>query len=266
MSINKIVIVLNELSMTKALLQRAFSFASEKGTVVEILYVHERPMFDVPNFFQLKKNKTDDTLDKEKVKQSIKNTIATIENSKECAIFIFVNDTVNRVLALIKDDKQTLIITPYHQKITQNLVKKIPLPILTIKNEYSKYKNILLYLNANSRSDECVLQTKTLFLHSNIRLLYDYRYVVDPSIDIDLQNIQEIEKMQRESFEKLKKQSALDGDFFVDSSFFEDSLVKYLQKEEYDLIVICSHEGDFIISDSITLELLHELSTDLLIT
>jgi len=264
-NIDKIVVVLNELDMAEILLQRAFSFASERDAVVEVLYVHKKPMFSVPDFFRLKKGVEDDTLDKEKIKQSIKDTISKIENSKECAIFVFVDDTVSRVLALVKDDKKILIITPYHQKITQNLVKKIHLPILVIKNEYSKYKNILLYLNVDSRSDECVLQTKDFFSNSKIRLLYDYRYIVDPSIDIDLQNIQEIEKIQRESFEKLKKKSALDGDFFVDSSFFGDSLIKYLQKKEYDLVIVCTHQDDFIIADSIMLELLQNLSTDTLV-
>jgi hypothetical protein len=104
----------------------------------------------------------------------------------------------------------------------------------------------------------CITSVETFFNKSNLHLLYDYRYVVDPSMELDIQNLALIEKSQKEAFEALKKESGLDGKFFVDGSFLGDELFAYIDQKKFNLVIVCSHADDFFASDSLALDLLED--------
>ncbi len=258
----KIIAVLNDFSLADVLLKKAFDFAYANGASVEILYVQELPLFDIPDYFR---SDTEDSLDKEKVKQEIKNKVVALNPKREPAIFIEIADTADRVWALSRDVEETLIITPYHDSITSKVIDKVSQPLLVLKTQVDSYQKLAFVLNATGESITCIEDVKSHFKESDIHLLFDYRYVVDPSMELDLQNVEFIEKAQREAFEKIKKESGLEGEFFVDGSFFGDDLVQYIQEKAFDITYLCSRGDDFFVSDTLADELLEKCDCDILV-
>ena len=198
----KILAVLNDFAMADDILQKTFAFAHEHDASVEILYVHETPLFDVPDFFG---TNVAGILDKDKIKKEIEAKIATLKPSITPAIFVKIDDTPDRVWALAREDKKTFVITAYHEKITKKLIQKIKQPLLVLKTSNPRYSKIALVIDAVSNAHACIQNVQHYFKQGQIELIYDYRYIVDPSMEASIQNVQIIQKAQEEAFETLKK-------------------------------------------------------------
>ena len=263
-NIKRIIAVLNSFEMADAVLKKTFRFAQKFSAAVEVLYVHETPFFALPDYFQTS-GSTDNTLDKEALTKEIQKKISAIDASQRVAILVKIDDTEDRVWALAKEDRNTLIITSYHDKISKRLVNKLSQPILVLKNAHTTYHKLALILDASTQSTRCIQKVKEIFDADDMHLVYDYRYVVDPSMEIDLQNVQIIQEAQRKTFENIKNENSMAGEFFVDGSFLGDDLGEYLEKEAYDIVDVCSHGDDFFASDTLAQELLEKLSCDVLV-
>ncbi len=263
--VDKVLVLLNSLEMARAALERAIFFANRDSSIVEILYVHQTPMFEIPDYFLPEYKVDETTFDKDSIKEEIAELIRELNQDQKFITFVFIDDAPNRVLTHAKDDKNSIIVTNYSKKVTEKLVKKVPLPTFVVKKDKERYRDVLIYLDSNSCSKEYILDIKSIFKESNIELLYDYRFIVDPSIEVDVQNIEELEKIERESFESLKKESSLDGDFFVDGAFLGDDIVKYILKKDCDIVTIFQPKRDFLNSNYILLEILENIDSDILI-
>ncbi len=274
----KIIAVLNDFNMADVVLERALEFSSKQKTTLEVLYVHEEPLFDVPDYFRSDASIKSDVLDTKKIKKEIQSRIAKLDNSQEYAVLVFIDDTVDRVLTQTEDTKDLLIITAYHDKITEKLAKKTQLPILVIKNDFKAYKDVILPVDLGQATSSCIDFAETLFERDTLFLLHDYRYIVDLSMmDVDYLGVptsapvvdaqinQELIKSQKESFEILKKERELEGSFIEQSLSVEDDLVEFIEGTECDLTVLCSDNQHSILSDSVSFSLLKNLSTDILI-
>ncbi len=262
-SIQKIIAVLNDFSMCDEVLEKTFDFAQKHDASVEILYVHETPFFDVPDFFS---TEVAGILDKDKIKKEIETKVATLKPSVTPAIFVKIDDTQDRVWALAREDKETFIIASYHEGITQKLVSKVTQPVLVRKTSTQDYKKIALVIDAVSDSNSCIASVKKHFEASDIELFYDYRYIVDPSMEADLQNVQIIQEAQRDAFEALKKEHGLDGKFFIDGDFLGTQMSEYLENKNFDMLYVCSHGDDFFVSDNLAISLLDSLHCDMLVS
>jgi len=244
--IKRIVAVLNSFDLAPTILEKTLSFAKRYDSIVEVIYIHEKPLFDIPDFFISAEKRGDDLLDKDRVKDEIKNLILSLEHKEDIATFVYINDTEDRVANLIKDDKDSLIITAYHEKITNKLLKKVANPTLVLKNQSKIYNNIAICINASSDVKECINSAKYLYSECTISLLYDYKFIVDPSMELDLQNIADIEKLQRDQFSDIKKRNNLDGEFFVDGSFLADNLINHIKEKDFDLVIDCLDDGSLL--------------------
>ncbi|SFV56815.1 hypothetical protein MNB_SV-3-841 [hydrothermal vent metagenome] len=262
-SIKKIIAVVNDFSMIDIIIEKTFAFSQKYHAVVEILYVHERPLFGIPDFFH--SGDDDLPLNKVKIKESILEKVNNFNFEKEPVVFVKIDDTPDRVLALAREDKETLIITPYHKDITEKVLNKISQPILIVKGHIKNYQKMALIVDVGTPSLSCIERAKSCFPKIDIELFYDYRYIVDPSMEADLQNIQIIEEAQREGFKKLKEESGLDGKFFIDGDFLGKQISDYLQEKNFDIIYACSHEDGFFVSDNLSNTILKDLSYDMLI-
>ena len=262
-NITQIITVLNDFTMADELLAKTFDFAQKYHARVEILYVHETPFFDVPDFFS---TEVAGTLEKEKIKKEIEAKVATFKPSVTPAIFVKIDDTQDRVWALARENKETLIITAYHEGITEKLVSKVTQPVLVLKTATQSYKKIALVVDAGSDTPSCIKSVKQHFEESMVELFYDYRYIVDPGMEADLQNVHIIEEAQRNAFEALKKEHGLDGKFFIDGDFLGTQMSEYLKNKNFDLLYTCSHGDDFFVSDNLAMSLLDTLHCDMLIS
>ncbi len=250
---DKILTVINDLERADILLKKSFELAEQFDAIIEVLYVHEVPLFDIPSYFQI----DDEQLDVAKVKESLTSKIAPLKKERSVALFVKIADTPSQIQALVKEEPNTLVIVHYHDSLTEKIARTISQALLILKSDKQSYQQIALLLNANSQAQACSNHAQQHFLQANIHLLYDYRYIVDPSMELDLQNIAIIEQAQKEHFEAIKKSQGLEGEFFVDGSFFGEDLVSYIQKHAYDLLYICAHEDGFFTQD-ILIELLSE--------
>ena len=262
-SVKKIIAVVNDFSMMDKVLSKTFSFAKKYHAFVEILYVHERPLFEIPDFFRSEEKEM--PVDKAKIKASILEKVNTFDLEKAPVIFVKIDDTPDRVWALAREDKETFIITAYHKDITEKLVHKISQPILVLKRNTQNYQKMALIVDAGSSSSACIERTKSYFPQIDIELFYDYRYIVDPGMEASLQNVQIIEDAQREGFDILKEESGLEGKFFIDGDFLGTQMSDYLQEKDFDILYACSHEDGFFISDNLSITLLEDLSCDMII-
>ncbi len=249
--------------MADEVLDKTFAFAQKNDARVEILYVHETPFFDVPNFFS---TEVAGTLDKEKIQKEIEAKVSTLKPSVTPAIFVKIDDTQDRVWALAREDKKTLIITAYHEGITEKLVSKVTQPVLVLKTSTNAYKKIALVIDAGSDSHSCIASVKKHFAASDVELFYDYRYIVDPGMEADLQNVQIIEEAQRDAFEALKKEHGLDGEFFIDGDFLGTQMSEYLENKNFDMLYVCSHGDDFFVSDNLAMSLVDALRCAMLVS
>jgi len=262
-SVKKIIAVLNDFTMIDAVLEKTLAFSQKYHATVEILYVHERPLFEIPDFFS--SGEKEAPLDKEKIKASIIEKVDTLNFENTPVIFVKIDDTPDRVWALAREDKETFVITGYHKDITQKLVNKIAQPTLVLKTNSTNYQKMALIVDAGSPSTECIERAKDYFSHIDIELFYDYRYIVDASMEADLQNIQIIEEAQKEAFEALKEESGLEGKFFIDGDFLGTQMSDYLQEKNFDILYVCSHADDFFVSDNLSTALLEDVACDMLV-
>ena len=262
-SMTKIIAVLNDFTMIDVVLDKTLTFSQKYHATVEILYVHERPLFEIPNFFR--SGEQEIPLDKEKIKVSIVEKVDTLGFENRPVIFVKIDDTPDRVWALAREDKETFIITAYHKDITEKLVHKISQPILVLKSSTQNYQKMALVVDAGSPSPICIERAKHYFPQIDIELFYDYRYIVDPGMEVSLQNVQIIEDAQREGFNILKEESGLQGKFFIDGDFLGTQMSDYLQEKDFDILYACSHEDGFFVSDNLSITLLEDLSCDMLI-
>ena len=265
-AISKIMIVLNNFEKADKIFEKALTLLVHQKAVLEVLYVHEEPLFDLPDYFRLKDNIGDDFIDREKIKKEIKERLLKLGKSDECAILVFVDDTVDRVLTQTKEPNQTLIVVAYEDKITQKLVKKSDASFLIIKNDKKAYENIVMLVDLSENSPKCINLAKTLFSQSKIRLLYDNHYVI----------LQEVKERKKELFEDLKKETNLEGDYieehvvseidFVEELYaIEKHLAEFINRDDFDLTILYSHHRDFLFSESISFAMLGMLQTDLLL-
>ncbi len=66
-AISKIIVVLNNFEKADKILEKALALSIHQKAILEILYVHEEPLFDLPDYFRLKDSIGDDFIDKERL-------------------------------------------------------------------------------------------------------------------------------------------------------------------------------------------------------
>ena len=263
-NIQKIIAVLNDFSMIDEVLAKTFTFAQKHDATIEILYVHESPLFDVPDLFC--SDTEENSIDKAKIKASIEEKVNTYNTEKQVVVFVQIDDTENRVWALAREENETLIITGYHKDITENILRKIKQAVLVVKTDTEAYNKIALVVDTVGHGKNCIGTVKRHFPQSDVALFYDYRYIVDPNMEAAVENTMIIEEAQREAFDTLKSESGLKGAFFIDGVFSDTQMSEYVQENGFDMLFVCSQADDFFISDTLAITLLDTLSCDMLVS
>jgi hypothetical protein len=261
-SFDKVLTVLNSFENADHILETALKFSSQQNAVLEILFVYEKALFQLPDLF----SSEDTSIDKDKIKKEIKERLQKLEFSGKCAIFVYVDDTKERVLNLTKDQDNLLIVTTYHKKITQKLVKKSPASFLILKDGKNSFEKIILPVDLTDETIFCINRAKNLFSKSDIRLLHDHNFILS----------KELREEEQKRYEALKKEVELEGDsikeYFVSEVEFVEELyiiqrhlAEFINERDFDLSILCSHYGDYIFSHSISFDLIDMVETDMLI-
>jgi len=260
--IRKIIAVLNDFSTLDEVLSKTFSLSHTHHAQVEILYVQETPLFEIPNLFT---KENSELLDTKAVKKELEKKVTEYNPTSPPVIFVQIDDTVNRVWALAREEKETLIITAYHSELTEDIIHKVSQRVLVVKTKNTSYDKIVLAIDIEDDTSTCVRDVKELFKEKKLQLFYDYRYSLDPRIELELSNIKIIEEVQRESFESILTKHALQGDFFINGFLLDEDLKKYFNKTKFDLIVSCCDEDVLLNADKLWVRLLKNVSIDIMI-
>ena len=240
---DKIIALINHKEDLKPLLSSALDLSIKDNLLLEILFVIETPLIYFPHY----KLDEDENIDKEALKDEIKKILNTLNATKDIAIFVYIDDTLDRLKYLLKDDINSLILTAYTPKITPKLCQKIKNPILCIKDD-KKISDIKIVCDLIHSPQKAFELLSMLFHKSKISLLYNYSYIIDPSIEADIQNNPKLELLNREKFDEYKNELGVDGEFFVNSGFGSKKLLEHLNRGDQDLLALHSNliDEDFI--------------------
>jgi len=269
--IEKVLLVIQEADKIEHLLKEGIELCKINHAVMEILFVHESPLFELPDYF---KRRQTESLDKTRIEKEIETNLSKLKNTFSYAIFIEDTDTVDHVIALSKGDTKTCIVSLYHKETTLKLAKKVTSPLLIMKSKPKTYRHILFPVDLNGNNANYIRYVKTLFPSASITLLYEPSFMVENYIfdtdfalmpldtTVDLQLDREMFETLKEKFEALKKETGLKGEL-VDE--FESDLITYINTKNADLLVLHSENENFLFDDTLSKKLMESVKTDLFI-
>ena len=275
---NRVIVLLNDFNNIEILLKKAMDFSKLHKTVLEIVYVQEEPLFDIPDFFLSDERIDEDAVDEVKIKKIIQIYLDALNPTEEHAIFVYIDDTVDRLLTHAKDTEHTLIITDYHEEITPALMVKTSYAYWIIKGEQERYEKMVLPLDLKENAGSCIETAKHLFKDVPMTLVHDYRYVLDVlamredylnvvplTTDVDLELNEQLKIQQKEMLETYKNKYNVEGHFMEGEGLLDEDLIEYIQKEKFNLTVLYHNNEELFFSPVLIMNLIEELSTDFFI-
>ncbi len=262
-TIKRILLVINQAEEIEALLRKVHHFFSQKEIVLEVLYVYERPLFEIPDYFL---SQVDDVIDKEIVKKHIQQKIKASSFMGNYAIFVYIDDTVDRVIRHTRSDDHTLIMIAYHDELSERLVEHTKSALYVSKDIDVRFSEVIVPIDMTYDTLPCIDMIKSLFPTSNIKLLHDARFTTLLGED----------EKEKEAFERLKKKSALEGEWIEESPIsevefveelytIEKHLARFINERGVDVTVLCSFDEKYLFSDSISTAMLEMVEKDLLL-
>ena len=272
---NRVVVLLNDFEKIDTLLERAVNFSKEHNTILEILYVHEEPLFDIPDYFLSDEKINENKIDPIKIKEKIQSHLDTYNLTESHAILVYLDDTVDRLLTHLSDAEHTLIVTTYNEALTTQLISKTPYSYWIIKNNNTDtYANMVFPSDLSDESKKVIGLTQHIFSSSRLHLLYDYRYILDTlairedylnvtpvTIEIDTELNEQKKAEEKERFNDYKKEFNIEGTFLEGEDLLEDDLAKFI-KDNFDLTIIYRRDEELFSSPSLILSLMKKVSSD----
>jgi hypothetical protein len=274
----RIVVVINSLEKIDRLLKKATDFSIQQKIHLEILFIQEEILFDIPNYFLSKEKITNEHLNKKRVKENIQEHLLALGTHNRHSILVYENDTVNQLLYLFKKQKDTLFIIDYHQGLSEKLIKKTPYSFWIIKNDTPKYKTIAFPIDFSKNGHKALKISQYIFIQTPITIIHDYRYLLDTlQVQVEYLNLvpilspdtiefnQIFKKKQQKRFEDYKKEFHLQGECIEGRGALDKDLMNYIAKRNFDLTIMYHQDSELFFSPSLILELIKELSTDFFI-
>jgi hypothetical protein len=275
---DRVIVLLNDLDNIDTLLRRGVEFSRKHETSLEILYVHEEPLFAVPDFFLSEENRGKGQIDKSKIKDKIQEHLELFDSSKNHAILVYIDDTVERLLNHAKDVGRTLVVTNYHKTVSSSLLEKTSYSFWINRGVKEVYKNIVFPINLKEESKKCIEATQHIFPESKLSLVYDYRYLLDVlavredylnvvpiTTGIDYTLHKKVKAENEETFESYKKEFNVDGTFIEGEGLLHEDLVEYIKEKSFDLTILYHSDDELFFSPVLILALLEALETDFFI-
>ncbi len=272
----KVVVLINDIEKIDDLLKKGIEFANQHKKRLEVLFVHEKPTFSLPDYFFLSHSSKKNKLDRDIVESKIQKHIHHFDSSIKSTIFILEGSTLSSVLSYAKEDNDMIFISSYNKKVTQKLLEKTPFSYLILKNNSFTYHNILMPIKIEKSTKDDIKLTKDIFPKSSIDIVHDYYYktpdvetdglvsVVTVVGHLDKELYKNSKERDKKLFENCKKEFNLEGDFMEEKKGLNIDLFEYIENRDVDLIVMHHQEEEMFVS-SLTFDLLDKVSTDFLV-
>ncbi len=271
----KTIVLLNTTDNIKNALQKGVKFSKQHNTILEILFVHEEPLFELPDIFRLKRE--ENSLDKESIKKEIIKELLELNPNDKYAIFVYVDDTLHRLETIAKEPKETVVITPYQKEITPMLIEETSYAFWVLK-EPKEYNKILLPTDLKEPTMKAINYALHIFEGSRLFLVHDHRYLVDTlAIQADYLNVapltspitielnEEIKEAHKKEFENYLKEFGIEGDFIEANSEVSEDLIEYTKQHKFDLLFMYRSDEELFSSTSLIVTLMENLEIDFFI-
>jgi len=179
---NRVVVVANEIENIDTLLEKAVAFSNKHQTTLEVLFIHEEPLFQLPDYFLSDEKISKSRIDKKKIKKSIQDKLSSLKYTKTVSILVLVDDTLDHVMEYGKENRDILFITAYHKELNSKLLYKNPYSFWIVKNKIKSYSEILLPIDLNEKSVKVIQATEHIFPTAQLGMVHDYRFTLDMSL------------------------------------------------------------------------------------
>ena len=272
----RVVVLINDIENIDDLLKKGIEFANQHKKRLEVLFVHEKPFFSLPDYFFLSSSSKKNSLDIDIVESKIKKHIHSFDSSIKSNISVVEGSTLESVLNYAKYDNDILFICNYNKKLTQKLLEKTAFSYFIIKSNSLTYNNIIMPIKIDKGTKDDIKLIKDIFPKSTIEIVHDY-YYKEPEIEtdglisvvtvvgnLDRELYQKSKERDKNLFENCKKEFNLQGNFMEEKKGLNIDLVEYIQSRDVDLIVIHHQEDEMFVS-SVTFNLLDKVSSDFLV-
>ena len=274
----RVVVILNEIENIDSLLKKAIDFSKKHKTSLEVLFVDEKPFFQLPDYFSSSNKSVDNKMSIVEIKREVDNRLKALGYLDAVSILVRIDDTFDQVLEYGKGSKEILFITAYHEALNVELLKKTPYSFWILKGNEDTYTDILLPIDLNSKSVDVIKLTQHIFPTNRISMLHDYHYSSNLSMTedshlkttpvvskIDVTMNKNLKEKQRQLFEEYKKEFNLGGEFIEEKKGLENDLVEYIETHHSDLVVMNHQDVDLFSSPSLMVKLLHRVPRDFLL-
>jgi hypothetical protein len=274
----RVVVILNEIEAIDSLLEKAVTFSNQHQTMLEVLFVHEEPLFQLPDYFLSDEKISKDKIDKKRIKKRIQEKLEMLNLHQRSSILVLVDDTLDQVIEYGKENRDILFITAYHEELNSKLLHKTPYSFWIVKNKVKSYSKILLPIDLKSKTVEMIKATQHIFPTAEVRIVHDYRFTVDTSLmednhlriapivsNIDMEINKKEKKREKALFESYKSDFNITGDFLEENRGLEEDLVEYIEKSDTQLVVMSPEEIELFLSSNLILKLLHRVPKDFLV-
>ena len=269
----KTIVLLNTVDNMENALQKGVDFSKQHNTILEVIFVHEEPLFELPDIFTL--NREDNILDKESIKKEITKQLLVLNPNEKYAVFIYVDDTLDRLETIAKEQKETVVITPYQKEITPTLIEETSYAFWVLKEQKENYSKILLPTDLKEPTMKAINYALHIFKQTKLFLVHDHRYLVDTLVvQADYLNVtpltspisvelnEEVKEAHEKEFENYLKEFGIDGEFIEANGEVDEDLIAYTKEHGFNLLFMYRNDEELFSSSSLILSLMEELEVD----
>ncbi len=278
--LKRIVVGIDVFSESNNVLKRAFMLAKENKAKLFVIYAVPTPWFSLPSYFSDKEI----SIDIKEITRKIEKKISSINDKKvSYSILVKEGDADDILLHESKRIRADMLILGANTKrkkkflgsTAQKVAQKSHLPVLIVKNRAkSSYKNIVAPTDFQMQSKQSILFAKHIFPTTSITIVhaFDTIYSVNGPYTALGQGLAQYytlgksyAKKEMKSFIKdvfVEKGKVIDGELNS-----KDILVKYINKNSYDLVVLGSRStaGFNALLGSIANHIMRETRSDVLV-
>ena len=283
--LKRIIVGIDVFAKSNNVLKRALMVAKENKAELFIVYAVQTPWFSVPSYFGSKEI----VIDKEGIAKKIGKKIKALNRDDKVPYTVFVKEGKPSDIILYESKllKADMIVIGANTKGKKNFLgttaEKVAhqshLPVLIVKNSVKdSYQNIVAPTDFQTQSKQSVLFAKNIFPAAKIKAVHAYEAFYAVGIytagsytleSLDIEQYDEAAKAAAENNLKefiqdvgIGKGKVIDGELNS-----KESLLKYINKGSYDLVVIGSRgtSGFKALLGSVASSILRETPNDVLV-
>ena len=283
--LKRIIVGIDIFAKSNNVLKRAFMLAKENGAELFIVHAVQTPWLSIPSYFGGKEI----AVDTKGIEKKIEKKIKALQKDTKVPYSILVKEGSADEILLYESKllKADMLMLEGNRKGKKNFLgttaEKVAhqshLPVLLVKNSVKEpYQNILAPTDFNTQSKQSILFAKNIFTDAKIKAIHTYEafyasgiYTAD-SYTLEGLDLQQYNKAVRISAQNdlkkfikdldIKKGGIINGEFNS-----KESLLKYINKGSFDLVVIGSRgtAGFKALLGSVASSILRGSSTDVLV-